>query len=656
MPPFKPFAFSLFLLGLSLSISLEPGWPRNEANLYREALAAKDRGDSSRAIELFKRALSQNAKLSEAHFQLGLLYCDLKRLNEAENSFREYLRSYPNSLEAHSRLAAVYAQQGKIDMLERELETIIRVGPGSPQAYEALADYHLRLALRSLWKVYKNAPASARDEIAARLARTIAVSPNSAENFFFQGNMARLQGNKDQARDFYLRAGQLDSNYQPRRLYEDARNAAQNGDFDEALDKLLAISTLRAGFLESELLTAEILLTLKDYQGALAHLESVSSAGANNSNYLKYMAESYRGLGKPGKAIPYLESVTAKEGTAALRRALAEAYKANGDYTKAISEYEKLLKTEANPEWVHQEIVSLTKQKLQAVETVTMPKAAASDSSTRVPDVLLLIPSNSRFAIVEKETQTLFLYRNGAKGYELERTFPCSTGAHGGEKLEQGDEKTPEGVYLLQRILPGSKLPKRYGKMAITLDYPNPVDRLEGKGGDGIWLHATDEPIRAYLPNTTHGCVVVSNDDIQRLSTLITLNHTPFVIVPKIRYQTNKERSSQLDTLQAFLGNWRTYWENKQLDKYISLYSSRFKNRNKGIAAWKAYKEGVFSRAGKIQLRVNLESVVQNNKYAVLTFRQDYHSNRLTSREMKRLFAVQEKDGWKVMAEELMQH
>lgn len=283
---------------------------------------------------------------------------------------------------------------------------------------------------------------------------------------------------------------------------------------------------------------------------------------------------------------------------------------------------------------------------------LAQPGLDASAVISRRPDVLLLIPAFSRCAIVEKESQTLFLYRNAARGIELEKAFACSTGAQGGEKLEEGDEKTPEGIYLLGRILPWTQLPQVYGKMAITLDYPNAFDRLQGKSGGGIWLHATNEPIRAYLPNKTHGCVVVSNEDIQQLSNLITLNQTPLIIVPKIRYRTEGENDLELETLKSFLAEWHTYWENKQLEKYISMYSTRFRSGIQNLSDWKAFKQGVFSRAGKIQLGLELESAVRNEKYAVLTLHQDYRSDRLISKGSKRLFVVREKPGWKIIAEE----
>jgi murein L,D-transpeptidase YafK len=395
-----------------------------------------------------------------------------------------------------------------------------------------------------------------------------------------------------------------------------------------------------------------MLFKRKDYRGALQRLEAVSSTRPATLGFATTKAEIYRAMGRPDLAIPYLKFATALMGNSSLRRELAEDYAENGEFTKAITEYEALLNTEVDPAWVRQQIVDLTRKKLLAAETLTRQGFNAAAGISRQPAALLLISACSRCAIVEKESQTLFLYRSTPSGFEIERTFACSTGAQGGEKLEQGDERTPEGIYLLRRSLSRTQLPEIYGNMAITLDYPNAFDRLEGKSGDGIWLHATNESIRAYLPNKTRGCVVVSNEDIQELSNLITLNQTPLIIVPRIRYQTEAESRFELETLKSFLSDWRTYWENQELEKYMSLYSIRFRSGNQNFIDWKAHKEGAFARAGKIHLALVLESVVRDERYAVLTFQQDYRSNRLTSRGFKRLFVVRERGGWRIIAEE----
>jgi murein L,D-transpeptidase YafK len=413
------------------------------------------------------------------------------------------------------------------------------------------------------------------------------------------------------------------------------------------------ISAYPRSLVDSELVAADLLLKREDYEGALMHLERVSCIEPNSADFAGRKADVYMAMGKPGLAIPYLEWAAGLRGNSTMGRALAEAYKENGEFIKAIAEYEKLLSTEADPDWVRQQIIHLTRQKLLAAESLSKPSSLFSSPIPKQPDTLLWMPQDSRCAIVEKESQTLFLYRSTSQGYELEKTFACSTGARPGEKIAEGDERTPEGIYFLHRILPWIQLPDIYGRKAISLDYPNPFDRLEGKSGDGIWLHASNEPIRAYLPNKTRGCVVVRNEDIEELSNLLTLNQTPLIIVPKIRYRTGAELNAEREDIQSFLSEWRSSWEARQIDQYISLYSARFRNGELGIKDWEAVKKDVFARAGRIRLNIELQSIVRNERYAIATFRQDYHSDRAARQGIKRLFIVQESGAWKIIAEEM---
>jgi len=639
--------FVCFLAGLT--------WPAGRPDLYVQALRARDQGNKQQAIDLLRQLLKKQPDSADAHFQLGLLYIDTERWPQAEQEFRKFVQFRPDSLEGHSNLAAIYAHSGNTEMLGRELQSISRVKPGP--AHLNAADYYLTLAVRALWHSFRTAPASERPAIAAKLDKIASAAP-TGENCFIQGSMARVQGDAKLAHESYARAAELDPDYRPEQLLNHAKRLKNDGALDQALDEVLAALVIGPASEDSELLAGEILLKQKDFAGALKHLEAITASAGSSFDYLSDMAEALIGVGQAEKAISYLESALALKSVPELQKKLAEAYKANGDYTKAAVEYEKLLGTEPNPTWVRQEIVKLTKLKLQAAESsnrVAGDPGSAAKPIVRVPGALLLLPANKRCAVVDKQSQTLLLYRGSPQGLELERTFACSTGAQGGEKIEQGDSKTPEGIYLFRTILPGNRLPQIYGKMAITLDYPNAYDRLEGKGGDGIWVHATNEPIRPYLPNKTRGCVVISNEDIQELSELITLKQTPLVVLSKLSYENDSDRAAALKSLETFLADWSGYWEHKQLDKYISEYSSRFRNGNQDLKAWRAYKEAVFSRAGQIQLRTEPESVIRYDKYAVLTFRQEYRSQRLTSEGTKRLFVVQENGAWKIIAEEWLE-
>ena len=640
---------------LFFSLSSVKPLPSEDTDLYQRAMQAKERGDLNQAITLLRTALAKTPTYSEARFQLGLIFFEQKRWKEAEDEFRKYIQQHPESFQAHNNLAAIYAQMGMLDSLARELKTVVKLQPDFAQGHLNLADYYLTLSMRSSYRAYRASPPAERSALKVKLDRILSINPDGAEYDFILGSVARLQGENTTAREHFLKASHSDPDYAPPKLLEEARRLIRDGELDDAIDDLMAITVLDAGNSEVFLIAGEVLLKQKKYDVALEQLQKVPPAQQKDLNYTLSMAAALQGAGQPDKAVSFLETALSQQNRPDLRRQLAEAYKANGDYTKAVAEYEKLMKTESDPSWVQREILDLTKQKLQAAETTSRGRDATSGTSSstaaRFPDALVVLPANGRCIIVEKDTQTLLLFRKTATGFELEKSFSCSTGLKEGEKSSEGDHKTPEGIYLFKKVLPGSQLPGIYGKMAITLDYPNPYDRLEGKSGDGIWLHATNEPIRPYLPNKTRGCVVVSNNDIMELSKLIKLNQTPLVIVSKLHYQTPSEQDADETSLRNFLSQWRQSWENKALSPYIGMYSARFRNGDQNLKAYRVYKEGVFSRAGKIQLRIDLESVVRYEKYAILTFRQDYRSNRLTSAGTKRLFVVRENNAWKIIAE-----
>ncbi len=654
MTVLKRIATSLLFILICTS-SLVPSTIANtDADLYQRAMQAKERGDFSQAITLLRTALARTPAHGEARFQLGMILFDLKRWKEAEEEFRKYLQQHPDSFQAHNNLAAIYAQLGMVDSLARELKFVVKLRPDFSQGHTNLADFYLTLAMRSLWRAYRVSAAGEQPPLKQKLEKVLTVASTGAECDFVRGHLARLQGDKVSAREFFVKSSQSDPDYAPQKLLEEAKRLAHEGEFDDAMDDLYAITTLEGTNAEANLLAGDILVKQKKYAAALEELQKVPPAMQKETNYTLAMVAALRGAGQPEKSVSFLESALAQQNRPDLHRQLAEAHKANGDYTKAVGEYEKLLTTEPDPTWVRKEIVDLTKEKLHAAEATGGSRNAPDGSPSsppRLPDSLVILPVNARCVLVEKETQTLLLFRRTAGGFELEKSYACSTGVKEGEKSEEGDHKTPEGIYLFKKVLPGSQLSAIYGKMAITLDYPNPFDRLEGKGGDGIWLHATNEPIRPYLPNKTRGCVVVSNKDIEEISKLITLNQTPLVIVSKLRYQTPAESEADAASLKNFLSQWRQNWESKAINPYISMYSSRFRNGVQNLKAYKSYKEGVFSRAGRIQVRADLESVVRHDKYAVLTFRQEYKSNRLSSTGTKRLFAVRESGNWKIIAE-----
>ena len=109
---------------------------------------------------------------------------------------------------------------------------------------------------------------------------------------------------------------------------------------------------------------------------------------------------------------------------------------------------------------------------------------------------------------------------------------------YGVEKEREGDMKTPIGVYTV--TADKERVPDLYGPRAFPLSYPNDWDRVQGRRGHGIWLHGTPSGTYSRPPWATDGCVVLTNDDLAKLTRYVDVSHTPVVISPSIQWRDRR--------------------------------------------------------------------------------------------------------------------
>jgi murein L,D-transpeptidase YafK len=105
-----------------------------------------------------------------------------------------------------------------------------------------------------------------------------------------------------------------------------------------------------------------------------------------------------------------------------------------------------------------------------------------------------------------------------------------------GPKLQQGDHKTPEGIYVLDSRNPHSQFYK-----SIHISYPNVGDRAAARqkgvspGGD-VFVHGLPNSYgwvgaSHRLKDWTDGCVAVTNQEIDEIWQAVP-NGTPIEIKP----------------------------------------------------------------------------------------------------------------------------
>lgn len=263
--------------------------------------------------------------------------------------------------------------------------------------------------------------------------------------------------------------------------------------------------------------------------------------------------------------------------------------------------------------------------------------------------------------VVEKSTHSLYLYKNNQDMPELVKKYQIATGKKKGNKLIQGDKKTPEGIYHFKRFHSSEHLIQKYGKTgliygagAFTMNYPNELDARYGKTGGGIWLHSTDDDSRVSKGLDSRGCVVAIDSDLRDISQYIDLNNTPVVIVQDLHFLTKENWLTNKAEISHLVNQWSQAWVNKDIETYSSSYSKKeFKHPIKGgFYAYKNYKKRVFSRKDKPDIKFRNISILNHENYAVVTLEQDYSSPLITDIGKKTLFLKKDANyNWKIVSE-----
>ena len=127
--------------------------------------------------------------------------------------------------------------------------------------------------------------------------------------------------------------------------------------------------------------------------------------------------------------------------------------------------------------------------------------------------------------VVQKGRRQMFLMNGNQvlESYDFELGF-----APTGHKQVEGDGKTPEGAYFIDRKNPNSSF-----YLSIGISYPNEADRAkaramgESPGGD-IFIHGTPKRFR-HDPDWTWGCIAVKDREMENIYAMVNVG-TPIFL------------------------------------------------------------------------------------------------------------------------------
>ncbi len=230
--------------------------------------------------------------------------------------------------------------------------------------------------------------------------------------------------------------------------------------------------------------------------------------------------------------------------------------------------------------------------------------------------------------ITEKSTQKLYIYSN--YHHKPIYSFGITTGKKTGQKYFEGDLKTPEGIYYFRRTLSGDELPKTddYGEKAFTMNFPNPIDKLEDRKGSGIWLHGAFDISKVNTARSSRGCIVMNNTDLNTVSKYVFLNDTPIFVYKTIPFEDVDTIKKKRDAFLNQLRGWKSAWEKKELTEYIQHYSDTFRYRKMNLREFREYKQRLNRNYRFIRVKLSDITFYHYQNYYFASFNQLYVSDK----------------------------
>lgn len=168
----------------------------------------------------------------------------------------------------------------------------------------------------------------------------------------------------------------------------------------------------------------------------------------------------------------------------------------------------------------------LTEMKRAAlVKPVTLHAQCKNISAINNMSATGKVPSGKKvdLVLISKKTRYTYLFSGSVLTHKFKSTF--GKGYNDGAKIQEGDGRTPEGVYSLDFKNYNSKF-----HSSIHVSYPSAYDRKFASdrglspGGDIMihgmtWLFGTGS-------NWTAGCIAMKNDDIDKLMSVVSVPTT----------------------------------------------------------------------------------------------------------------------------------
>ena len=161
-------------------------------------------------------------------------------------------------------------------------------------------------------------------------------------------------------------------------------------------------------------------------------------------------------------------------------------------------------------------------------------------------------------------------------------------------------------------------------------------------------------PAESYArsPQSTDGCVVLSNPELQSIIDRVQLRNTPVVIARSLQWVAPAVKEPERRSLSNLLEGWRTARASGDINRLMAFYSAQFSNGGKDLSQWRQMIERDIQQVRGRELQLKDVSILgwrDQSDVLVITFGEVAEGQRTGA--VKRQYWGKEGGLWKIFYE-----
>lgn len=274
-----------------------------------------------------------------------------------------------------------------------------------------------------------------------------------------------------------------------------------------------------------------------------------------------------------------------------------------------------------------------------------------------VPSQVLLLPTSVRqVVVVDGLRSRLFVLEHRAGQLVPTASLYAAIGRLGVGKQDEGDLRTPLGIYDITGRLERRQIGDFYGAGALPLSYPNEHDRRLRRTGANIWLHGTRADRHADAPFSSNGCIVLSNPDMERLLRDLVPRRTPVIIAERLDWVSPKSLAEPRAAAMTLVGAWRQARMQTDPSRLLDLYAHSFDNGVQGLPEWRRQLTRDATAHGTKErqlLDLSILGSQDGGEALFITFREVLRGS--ASGSLRRQYWARERGQWKIFSEGVLE-